>query len=286
MGKFDGVKETFVFYNDWMHTIDEAAMTDAEFRALMRIVVIYNETGIEPRPSALGAMGRMQFATMRRQIDKDREKWASTRESRSRAGKASGEARRRKHIDQSGMTDEGTDVQSTRNDDASSEQPEKKEQMFTMQKGVPDANKHSCNGVGDGFGIGSGHGNGDGYDCNTDGSNVPAINGNIADGRPGSLLPCSDYSSMQGNAPNILDEWFDNTLWTMYPRHEGREAARRALTELAPNETQRNEITAGLARALKYSRAFAERDIEHVPFLAKWLTDRRWEDEFEGQGTP
>lgn len=289
MGKFDGVKETFVFYNDWMHTIDEAEMSDAEFRELMRIVVIYNETGIEPRASALGSMGRMQFATMRRQIDKDREKWASTRESRSRAGKASGAARRRKRTEPLRADEDCSAVLSTGIDDVQAEQQKQTEhykQMFPLRKGVSDADKRSCNGVGYGLGIGTGYGNG--YDCNTGFRSVPQGRGNVcldngaadASRQHGECQPDGDARDAE------LDEWFRSSLWPMYPRHEGREAARRALSELAPDEKQRAEIIAGLGRTLHCSPTFAEHDTQHIPFLAKWLADRRWEDEFDdGKGS-
>ena len=77
-----------------------------------------------------------------------------------------------------------------------------------------------------------------------------------------------------------LQDWFDHEFWPLYPRHEGKETARRAVASLKPDASLRVEIIAGLNRARECNENFRTRNTQFIPHPSVWLNQRRWEDEY------
>jgi hypothetical protein len=71
------------------------------------------------------------------------------------------------------------------------------------------------------------------------------------------------------------DDGFD-AFWAAYPITEAKDAARKAWRSLAPDPELQERVLAGIERAKLSDRW--QRGM--IPFAGKWLTDRRWEDEF------
>lgn len=65
-------------------------------------------------------------------------------------------------------------------------------------------------------------------------------------------------------------------FWSVYPRHEGKQAARKAFEKLNPDgallETMINAIA-------KQKQSAQWSDAQYIPHPATWLNGRRWEDE-------
>jgi hypothetical protein len=67
-----------------------------------------------------------------------------------------------------------------------------------------------------------------------------------------------------------------DSFWAAYPVAEAKDAARKAWRSLAPDPELQERVLAGIERAKLSDRW--QRGM--IPFAGKWLTDRRWEDEF------
>lgn len=78
-------KRSFIVYSDIKENLDD--MTDTEVATLFRAMVDYSLTGEEPE---LDRFLKHIFMPVRRQMDRDREKWTGIKEARSRAGKLGG----------------------------------------------------------------------------------------------------------------------------------------------------------------------------------------------------
>lgn len=73
------------------------------------------------------------------------------------------------------------------------------------------------------------------------------------------------------------EQLFDR-FWKAYPRHEGKEPARRAWRRLKPNIQLCHIMSAALERQKTYENW--QRDGgRYIPMPATWLNQRRWEDE-------
>lgn len=77
--------------------------------------------------------------------------------------------------------------------------------------------------------------------------------------------------------PTRASEAFEK-FWTVYPRHENKEAARKAFEEINPDETLLNTMI-GTIRKQKDSPQWQEDGGRFIPYPANWLTGKRWEDE-------
>ena len=67
-------------------------------------------------------------------------------------------------------------------------------------------------------------------------------------------------------------------LWKKYPRPRGKQAARREWARLKPDEA----LLAEMLAALDWQRQqpdWMKEDQKYVPYPARWLRERRWEDE-------
>lgn len=83
------MQKGFILYYDMKQSFDE--MTDKEIGMLVRALMNYGAEGIEPEK--LSHNLRLTFGIMRRQMDRDAEKYRKTCIARSIAGKKSAEAR-------------------------------------------------------------------------------------------------------------------------------------------------------------------------------------------------
>lgn len=77
------------------------------------------------------------------------------------------------------------------------------------------------------------------------------------------------------------DRAFD-TFWAVYPRKEGKQAARKAFAKLAPDDQLLNTM---LTAIQKQKQTDQWSDPRYIPHPATWLNGRRWEDEVT-QGSP
>lgn len=75
-------KISFLMYLDYEEQFN--LMTDEELGKLIRAIMEYEKTGIEPE---LNGMVKMAFSFIKAQLDRDRDKWEDTKNKRSEAGK-------------------------------------------------------------------------------------------------------------------------------------------------------------------------------------------------------
>ena len=65
-------------------------------------------------------------------------------------------------------------------------------------------------------------------------------------------------------------------FWALYPRHEGKQAARKAFDRLSVDDPLMGQIINAIA---KQRQSDQWRDPRYIPYPATWLNGRRWEDE-------
>lgn len=84
------------------------------------------------------------------------------------------------------------------------------------------------------------------------------------------------------NTKTETDTMFD-TFWSNYPRHEAKQAARKAFDKLHPDDELMQIILEALAKWRK-SEQWQKEDGRYIPMPASWLNGRRWEDEAPRSG--
>ena len=67
-------------------------------------------------------------------------------------------------------------------------------------------------------------------------------------------------------------------FWVAYPRHQGKEAARKTWEKIRPNDALLAEMLAALERQ-RASDQWRRDGGRFIPLPATWLNGRRWEDE-------
>ena len=72
-----------------------------------------------------------------------------------------------------------------------------------------------------------------------------------------------------------LDRAFDK-FWACYPRHEGKQDAKRAFLKIKPDDTLLDTMLSAIQRQ-KQSDQWSEP--RYIPHPATWLNGHRWEDE-------
>ena len=75
----------------------------------------------------------------------------------------------------------------------------------------------------------------------------------------------------------VLTGAFDR-FWGAYPRHQGKEAARKAWAKIRPDDALLAEMLAALERQ-RASDQWRRDGGQFIPYPATWLNGRRWEDE-------
>lgn len=91
-------------------------------------------------------------------------------------------------------------------------------------------------------------------------------------------------SKETSNKPPIVPQGVDeqtqlfDRFWKAYPRHEGKEPARRAWKRLKPNIQLCRDMSAALERQ-KCSESWKRDGGRYIPMPATWLNQHRWEDE-------
>ena len=81
-------KKSFLIYLDYEEQFD--LLTDEQIGQLMRAIIKYEKTGEEP---VLDGMIKMAFSFIKKQLDRDREKWTEEKQKRSEAGRKGGISR-------------------------------------------------------------------------------------------------------------------------------------------------------------------------------------------------
>ena len=82
-------KKGFILYADLIHTVEH--LTDEQAGNLFKHILSYVS---DRNPVAVDPITKITFEPIKQQLKRDLEKWGTTREGRSKAGKASAEARR------------------------------------------------------------------------------------------------------------------------------------------------------------------------------------------------
>ena len=75
----------------------------------------------------------------------------------------------------------------------------------------------------------------------------------------------------------VLTGAFDR-FWVAYPRHQGKETARKAWAKIRPDDALLAEMLAALERQ-RASDQWRRDGGQFIPYPATWLNGRRWEDE-------
>ena len=76
---------------------------------------------------------------------------------------------------------------------------------------------------------------------------------------------------------DIKEILFDR-FWAAYPRHEGKQNARKAFDKLKPDEDLLKTMLDALEKQKK-SAQWTEDGGQYIPHPATWLNGKRWEDE-------
>ena len=71
------------------------------------------------------------------------------------------------------------------------------------------------------------------------------------------------------------DRLFDK-FWSVYPRHEGKQNARKAFDKLKPDDAMLETLVNAI---LKQKQSAQWSDPQYIPHPATWLNGHRWEDE-------
>lgn len=77
------------------------------------------------------------------------------------------------------------------------------------------------------------------------------------------------------STPKEADRLFDK-FWSVYPRHEGKENARKAFAKLKPDDAMLETLINAI---LKQKQSDQWADPKYIPHPATWLNGHRWEDE-------
>lgn len=80
-------------------------------------------------------------------------------------------------------------------------------------------------------------------------------------------------------------EYMFDRFWAAYPRHENKQAAKKAFAKVDPDEELLLEILTAIEKQ-KSSSQWQENGGQYIPHPATWLNGRRWEDELQPRRTP
>lgn len=81
--------------------------------------------------------------------------------------------------------------------------------------------------------------------------------------------------SAKALSPRESDRLFDK-FWSVYPRHEGKQDARKAWDKLKADEPLLETIISAI---MKQKQSVQWQEPRYIPHPATWLNGRRWEDE-------
>lgn len=80
-------------------------------------------------------------------------------------------------------------------------------------------------------------------------------------------------------------EYMFDRFWASYPRHENKQAARKAFAKADPDEELLLTILTAIEKQ-KSSSQWQENGGQYIPHPATWLNGRRWEDELQTRRPP
>lgn len=80
-------------------------------------------------------------------------------------------------------------------------------------------------------------------------------------------------------------EYMFDRFWAAYPRHENKQAAKKAFAKADPDEELLLTILTSIEKQ-KSSSQWQENGGQYIPHPATWLNGRRWEDEIQPQRAP
>ena len=75
------------------------------------------------------------------------------------------------------------------------------------------------------------------------------------------------------------------SFWEAYPKHKGKEPARKAFRKLKATDELLETILSAVERE-KRSDQWKRDNGQYIPYPATWLNQRRWEDEPDGEPDP
>lgn len=80
-------------------------------------------------------------------------------------------------------------------------------------------------------------------------------------------------------------EYMFDRFWAAYPRHENKQAAKKAFAKVDPDEELLLAILTAIEKQ-KSSSQWQENGGQYIPHPATWLNGCRWEDELQTRRTP
>ncbi len=101
------------------------------------------------------------------------------------------------------------------------------------------------------------------------------VNVNVNDIPP--IVPQGDKQVFEPKKDSFSESFDD--FWKAYPRKVSKTNALKAWNELKPNDELVRIILAALEKHKKASQWQKGDGDQYIPYPAKWINDRRWEDE-------
>lgn len=93
------------------------------------------------------------------------------------------------------------------------------------------------------------------------------------------LQDCNTIFEGEKKTTNKL-QGFD-TFWEAYPKHKGKDAAKKAFAKINPTESLLKEILTAV-EAQKKTHEWQKDNGQYIPYPATWLNGKRWEDDKDG----
>ena len=88
---------------------------------------------------------------------------------------------------------------------------------------------------------------------------------------------CSDHETVSLNVNASFQRF-----WEAYPKHKGKEPARKVFQKLKASEELLETILSAVERE-KQSDQWKRDNGQYIPYPATWLNQRRWEDDPDGE---
>lgn len=231
-------RKSFLLYLDYREHLD--LLDDAGKGRLLTAIFEYAETG--HLSTKLSGMEQMAFSFIRKQMDRDFERYEHTIAARREAGRKGGrpradglQAQAKKPFaffdNQTETKKPDTDTETDTNTDTQRNSP------FRSPKGEAGTGKLEWDMV-----------------CETEGT-----------------------QGAENDSEILLAEQFQ-TFWTEYPKKVGKVAAQRAWNRIKPDPGLFKAIMTALQTVKKSDQWHRERG-QYIPNPSTWLNQRRWEDE-------
>ena len=83
--------------------------------------------------------------------------------------------------------------------------------------------------------------------------------------------------------PDVLTEKRFEAFWTLYPKKQGKGAAKKSWDKINPNAELFDKIMFAIQANIDHNRQWQKDRGQYIPNPSTWLNQERWEDDFSGQ---